>query len=79
MKIEGPKIRIDASCSECRHEHSESYAVQGDSGHTVYCTHPLSACQAGAKDGRKVIGDTTWQTPKWCPLLQGAIREFLNP
>lgn len=58
---EGPTVRIDARCFDCRHCHSESYQVQGDSGHKVYCDHPQL-------DGMLYIGDTTWKTPEWCPF-----------
>lgn len=62
---EGPSISITASCSGCRYEHCESYRVQGDSGHDVSCTHP---------EGKGYVGDTTWRTPAWCPLLAAALR-----
>lgn len=63
-KREGPRITIKASCLNCVHESSESYRVQGDSGHDVYCN-------VGSE--RRHIGDTTWNTPKWCPFLAQAI------
>lgn len=65
----GPKLEIVASCSGCAFERSESYAVQGDSGHRVFCDH---------SDGKGYIGDTTWRTPSWCPLL-GAVYRSLGP
>lgn len=68
MKRNGPRIMIKASCFDCEYEHSESYAVQGDSGHDVSCTHP----DAPAKSD---IGDTTWDTPSWCPLLAQALAD----
>lgn len=56
---EGPSTTIERSCAGCRFNVSESYAVQGDSGQSVYCTN-------GEK---RYIGDTTWDTPAWCPVL----------
>jgi hypothetical protein len=73
MKLrEGPSVRIDARCTGCRYEHSESYAVQGDSGHNVYCTHPA------IEGGRRYVADTSWRTPDWCPLLAEAIGRTLE-
>ncbi|WP_422923684.1 hypothetical protein [Singulisphaera sp. PoT] len=66
----GPSVRIVLSCFNCKHETSESYRVQGDSGSDVYCTHP----QCG---GKKRVGDTRWDTPDWCPLRDDAIRDHL--
>ena len=56
----GPKATVKRSCSDCKACNSESYAVQGDSGHYVYCEHP-------SLPERKYIGDTHWDTPDWCP------------
>lgn len=55
----GPKVQIKKSCYGCDCEKSERYAVQGDSGHRVYCSHPSV--------GKKFIADTNWETPNWCP------------
>jgi hypothetical protein len=60
-------VSVTAQCDGCAHVHSESYRVQGDSGHVVYCTR-------GGEERR--IGDTTWNTPDWCPLLPGAFRRL---
>lgn len=60
-KREGPRVVTRMSCNGCKYEHSERYQVQGDSGHDVFCTHPMIV--------RKHIGDTSWTTPGWCPLL----------
>lgn len=60
----GPRETVNRSCYDCSVCKSESYAVQGDSGHDVYCTHPLV--------GRKHIADTSWATPDWCPALPPA-------
>ena len=57
----GPKVTVRRSCSDCKACNSESYAVQGDSGHYVYCEHP-------SLPERKYIGDTRWDTPGWCPV-----------
>ena len=59
----GPTLTIAASCFDCEHKRSESYAVQSDSGCKVSCAHP---------QGKGRIGDTTWNTPPWCPLLPAA-------
>lgn len=55
----GPHITIRASCYGCPCERSESYRVQGDSGHDIYCDHPEVA--------GKRVGDSRWDTPDWCP------------
>lgn len=57
----GPKVTVRRSCSDCKACNSESYAVQGDSGHYVYCEHP-------SLPESKYIGDTNWNTPHWCPV-----------
>ena len=65
MSREGPNIIITADCYGCKYCRSESYCVQSDSGHDVYCDHPEI-------DG-KTVGDTNWRTPDWCPLLDAAM------
>ena len=67
-KREGPDVYIEARCTGCIYERSVSYRVQGDSGHDVSCAHP-------SEPGRS-IGDTTWRTPDWCPLLPVAIEKL---
>ena len=62
---EGPLVSIKASCSGCVHERSKGYAVQGDSGFDVSCALE-----------KKRIGDTTWETPEWCPLLPAAVEKL---
>ena len=57
----GPKVTVKRRCSDCKACNSESYAVQGDSGHYVYCEHP-------SLPESKYIGDTNWNTPHWCPV-----------
>lgn len=69
-KREGPMVWIKATCSGCTHEHSESYRFQGDHGQDVSCTHP-------SNPGRQ-IGDTTWDTPEWCPLLPIAVEKLVR-
>ncbi len=69
---EGPSALISLTCQGCRHEHSLSYRIQGDSGSDVYCSHP-SATSDGLP---RHIGDTTWQTPEWCPLRKKALAEL---
>lgn len=54
----GPTVSVHRSCFDCAHCESVSYAVQGDSGHDVYCV---------ATGTRRTVGDTTWETPSWCP------------
>lgn len=56
----GPKVTVKRRCSDCKACNSESYAVQGDSGHYVYCEHP-------SLPESKYIGNTHWDTPDWCP------------
>lgn len=58
----GPTERITRRCSDCKACVSESYKCQSDSGHDVYCAHP-------SLPERKLIGDTTWSTPDWCPAI----------
>jgi hypothetical protein len=55
----GPIIMVKKSCSGCVYELSESYACQGDSGHDVFCNHPIA--------GKQYVGDSVWRTPEWCP------------
>lgn len=73
VKRIGPLLTIAASCDGCAYEHSESYVCQGDSGFRVFCIY-LVAYPVGHPDGGKArrVGDTTWQTPTWCPLLAAA-------
>lgn len=64
-RVNSPRITVRLSCFECNHEDSTSYRCQSDSGHNVFCNHPDVV-----KDGKpKRIGDTTWDTPMWCPFL----------
>lgn len=69
VKREGPAVRIAARCMDCRHCVTESYEVQGDSGSDVYCI---------ATGSRRLIGDTTWDTPDWCPFLERAKQELVS-
>lgn len=62
-KTNGPRVTLKMSCADCSHCENVPYRVQGDSGHDVYCRQPE------ADHGHiKRIGDTTWDTPGWCPL-----------
>ena len=63
-KTSGPRLRLQVSCLECLHESSSPYRVQGDAGRTVSCMHP---------GGRGYVGDSSWDTPSWCPLLAAAL------
>jgi len=74
-KRPGPKLTIKATCFDCEHERSESYAVQGDSGCNVFCAHPDMVAESKLRSNRR-IGDSTWDTPKWCPMLAGAIADL---
>lgn len=76
-KNDGPRVTISASCFDCAHEESESYAVQGDSGCKVYCAHPSVVAESALRSRRRV-GDTTWATPAWCPLLAPAIDKLIK-
>lgn len=55
----GPSVTVKRSCMGCKYERSQSYRVQGDSGHDIFCDHPEA--------GGKTVGDTNWSTPDWCP------------
>lgn len=57
-QVSGPKVTVKLSCFDCSMCRTESYACQGDSGQRVSCAAM-----------NRFIGDTTWDTPKWCPLL----------
>lgn len=66
--MNGPRLRIVASCNMCGHIKVTPYQVQGNSGRDVECTHP---------DGQGYIGERQFDsTPQWCPLLKGALVEF---
>lgn len=67
-KRNGPRVTVKLSCFDCRWETSSHYAVQGDSGCDVSCSHP----ERIGSEAR--VGDTTWDTPKWCPLRGAALR-----
>lgn len=77
MKKSGPTLTVKASCFNCSHEYSESYAVQSDSGCRVFCEHPTVLSES-ALGSRKRIGDTTWDTPSWCPLLGEAMAKLMK-
>lgn len=67
----GPTIKISCSCFGCIYCKSEKYHFQGDSGTDVFCEHPDF-------DVRKTIGDTTWNTPSFCPYKKEALFELIN-
>lgn len=56
----GPKITIRRSCADCAVCQGERYTCQSDSGTDVYCAHP-------SFPQRRIIGDSRWDTPQWCP------------
>lgn len=58
----GPLVTVKRSCNGCVHERSDYYACQGDSGFHVSCAHP------DAPEPRR-IGNSSWDTPAWCPEL----------
>lgn len=60
----GPTVTITKSCDGCECETVETYAVQGDSGCYVNCTHPAV--------GMRRVGNDNWRTPDWCPVEIGA-------
>ncbi len=65
MSREGPSVSIRFSCGGCAYEKSTYYAVQGDSGFDIECTHP--------RVGRRDIPDRA--TPHWCPVwAEGLLR-----
>lgn len=66
MSTNGPRITVRLSCFDCRHEDSISYRVQGDSGQDVFCNNPEVVDTFGKP---RRIGDSTWDTPMWCPFL----------
>lgn len=80
-KTAGPSVSLRVSCLNCQHQQSVGYRVQGDSGRDVYCHHPNFAGGQDPSSGPKHVGDTTWDTPGWCPLspmtaLTTAVREL---
>lgn len=70
MKTNGPRIRLDVSCSDCEHHTTERYTCQGDSGREHYCNQPgVKMDNARGKFGARYIGETS-QTPiNLVPLL----------
>ena len=56
----GPKTTVRRSCDGCEVCQTDSYVCQSDSGRDVYCAHPSLM-------KRRIIGDTQWDTPTWCP------------
>lgn len=83
QKRNGPSLKIVASCTGCAHEHSDHYSIEDgndvDSGWSVYCKHPNagSATPDLGTCARRPIGDTTWTTPEWCPLLSASLADLL--
>jgi len=64
----GPSVTVKRSCWGCKHCHTERYCVEEDSGNYVSCTHP----HFGTKI--KYIGDTSWDTPDWCPVAPSEVQ-----
>ena len=56
----GPVKIMRYSCRECEHCVSVPYCCAAE----VTCTHPEVRARR--------IGDTTWDTPAWCPELDNA-------
>jgi len=77
MSRVGPSLKIVTSCDGCDHEHSDSYSVPGDWGQNVYCTHP-EAKNKRPTTGLGYIGDTTWKTPSWCPILDVSALDLIK-
>jgi hypothetical protein len=73
-KRNGPELTVNATCFGCAHVRTERYACQGDSGCDVYCAQQeaIGAAPTLAKNGLRVVGDTRWDTPPWCPLFPAA-------
>lgn len=69
--MSGPRITVNASCSSCEYVRTSHYAVQGDSGCNVSCSQPEVVADNQGKD--RYVGDTTWDTPMWCPMLTAAL------
>ncbi|HSN19771.1 MAG TPA: hypothetical protein VLS49_03790 [Usitatibacter sp.] len=82
LKRNGPRLTLAASCHGCVYEHSEYYCIEDgndiDSGHDVYCSNEraVSSAPALGTNGLRRVGDSTWQAPDWCPLLDDARSEF---
>lgn len=72
--MQGPRLKVEMSCFDCDYCVGESYRCQGDSGTDVYCIHPSMADTVATP--RKLIGDTNWSTPAWCPFRQQAIENM---
>lgn len=68
-KNNGPTVSVSMSCFDCAHCESKGYAVQGGSGIDVWCRHP--------QFGRRVVGDSRWNTPAWCPFRKAAIEAII--
>lgn len=74
----GPKLTLLASCAGCDLARGERYYYQNDTGIDVYCQHedaPVTQCFD--KEVHGFVGDSTWDTPRWCPLLAAARTAFL--
>jgi hypothetical protein len=71
MKTEGPNVQFEASCFDCVYQRSDRYVCQGDSGFDVSCAHPEAPSD-------RSIGDTTWTTPSWCPLVAATIARLVE-
>ncbi len=61
----GPKVTVCLvyDCGGCEYSRSESYAIQGDSGVTLYCAEP-----AMSENKKRHIGEIGCGTPEWCPF-----------
>lgn len=74
---EGPSLRIEKSCNDCKFCLSESYSVQSDWGYDHYCTHIDAQSNDNYYKDKVDIGYST-RTPDWCPLLKEALDKFLK-
>lgn len=70
-KRKGPLAKITYTCSGCDYCTSEKYYCQGDSGTDVYCEHP-------SFEEKKSVGDTSWDTPNFCPHKKDALSALVN-
>lgn len=69
--MHGPKVTVSLSCFECDFCKTEWYTYQSDSGTDVYCIHPNTYDTVATE--HKLIGDSNWSTPQWCPLRKAAM------
>lgn len=67
---EGPRVTLQMSCMGCVFEREVRHWRRDDPGTDVYCSHP-ELKEYG------LVGDSTWNTPSWCPLRSAALEAFI--